>query len=92
MRYHGQITSLLKGKPIISILVQEKMEALVDNLGLRDTMSVDIENLTAGSIEDMVDNVYEDYNNIVEKNSSKVINIQDYVNHTYINTINALIR
>ena len=91
MRYHGQITSLLCGKPIISILVQEKMEALAENLGIKDSLSIDIDNFSASDTIAMINRVYSDYNNMVKTLTNKVVSMQEFVNQTYIRIFNKVI-
>ncbi len=59
MRYHGQITSIANNIPIVSIPVQEKMTALVQNFSL-EPYCVDIENFKGEKclkvIEDVLKN------------------------------------
>lgn len=55
MRYHGQITSLLNRTPFISFVVQEKMGALVQNMGVELFSFPDISEFDNGIFEKMID-------------------------------------
>ena len=56
MRYHGQITTILNNIPLVSIPVQEKMSALVENFKLED-YSIDIEAFNAVQCISIIMNV-----------------------------------
>lgn len=82
MRYHGQITSLLNGKPIISILVQEKMEALVENFNLQK-YALDIDEFTAEQVTSKVYGIYANYTTIANQLATKTTEVQNSVRNTY---------
>ena len=56
MRYHGQITSLLNRTPFISLVVQEKMSALVQNMAVEQFSFSDISEFDERIFEKMMDN------------------------------------
>ncbi|TLV02389.1 polysaccharide pyruvyl transferase family protein [Dyadobacter luticola] len=58
MRYHGQITTILNDIPLVSIPVQEKMTALVENFQL-EPYSIDIENFNGEQAVKVIKNVLE---------------------------------
>lgn len=82
MRYHGQITALLYNKPLISISVQEKMDALVDNFNLKD-YSIDIEDFESNKLINMIDKIYSNYELVVKEQNEKTIEKQRVVQQTY---------
>jgi polysaccharide pyruvyl transferase WcaK-like protein len=86
MRYHVQITSILNNIPVISIPVQEKMTALVENFNLEE-FSIDLETFTADQCVRIVDNIFENESSVKEKLSETLKKISGEVKDVYSKTI-----
>lgn len=82
MRYHGLITSVLCGKPVIAISVQEKMYAFTDTFNMKYN-EIGIEYFTAERIIDKVNNINMYYENECDKLRSILLSKQNEIGELY---------
>jgi len=82
MRYHVQITSIANNIPVISIPVQEKMSALVENFGLED-YSIDIDEFSANKCMEIIDNVMKNKEELKSKLANDYNIIYQKVENAY---------
>lgn len=82
MRYHGLITSVLCGKPAISISVQEKMFAFTDNFNISQN-EIKIEDFSCESILGIVDRINVNYQEECSNLRSILISKQKEIKKLY---------
>ncbi len=82
MRYHGQITALANNIPLISIVVQEKMSALIKNFEL-DDYYIDISDFNSVDCVGVVNRVYENRVSVKEHINEKFDSVSNDVKYVY---------
>lgn len=86
MRYHGLITSVLCGKPVISISVQEKMYAFTDTFNMKHS-EVRIEDFAAEKIIQKVEYINSSYENECNRLRSVLLFKQNEIGKLYSNVV-----
>jgi len=82
MRYHGIITSINFGKPVISINVQEKMWAIMEEFNMEKFQS-SVEDFKSENILKVIDYVFENYSDITKDLANNKTRIREQLLKSY---------